>query len=32
MHFEKDSKMLLEDPVVDDALSFGVTTPAEVVA
>jgi len=25
MHFEKDSKMLLQDPVVDDALEFGAT-------
>ena len=32
MHYEKDSRMLLEEPVVDDALSFGVTAPAEVVA
>jgi hypothetical protein len=32
MHYEKDSRMLLEEPVGDDALSFGVTTPAEVVA
>jgi len=32
MHYEKDSRMLLEEPVGDDALSFGVTTRAEVVA
>jgi monooxygenase len=28
MHFEKDSKMLLEDPVVDDALQFHVAAGA----
>jgi hypothetical protein len=32
MHYEKDSRMLLEEPVGDDALSFGVTTRAEVLA
>jgi monooxygenase len=32
MHFEKDSKMLLEDPVVDGALQFGVKAPAGAVA
>ncbi len=32
MHYEKDSKMLLEEPVVDDALPFELTVPAGVVA
>ena len=32
MHFEKDSKMLLEDPVVDDALQFEAQVPAGALA
>jgi monooxygenase len=32
MHYEKDSKMLLEDPVEDDVLKFAVTSVAEAVA
>ena len=32
MHFEKDSKMLLEDPVVDDALQFDAQVPAGALA
>jgi monooxygenase len=32
MHFEKDSTMLLEDPVVDGALQFGVKVPAGALA
>jgi monooxygenase len=32
MHYEKDSRMLLEQPVVDGVLSFGATAPVEAVA
>jgi hypothetical protein len=32
MHYEKDSKMLLEDPVKDDVLKFAVTAVGEAVA
>jgi hypothetical protein len=32
MHYEKDSKMLLEDPVEDDVLKFAVTAMGEAVA
>jgi monooxygenase len=32
MHYKKDSRMLLDEPVADGVLSFGVTAPAEAVA
>ena len=32
MHFEKDSRMLLEDPIVDGALQFEARVPAAVTA
>ena len=32
MHYEKDSRMLLEEPVVDDVLSFRAAAVTEVVA
>jgi monooxygenase len=32
MHYEKDSRMLLEEPVMDDVLSFAAAAPVEAVA